>query len=112
MGISQLVATNWLSILLIVIALAILIVLLWRNYDIEEITPAPPFIKFKRKSNSTSTNTQKASINITNNKMWGKNKIGVRRENVNVSENSMLGENEIEVGAKPNQKSKRAKKKK
>lgn len=111
MGISQLITTNWLSILLIIIALAILIVLLWRNYDIEEITPTPPFIKFKRKSNSTTTSVQKTSINITNNKMWGKNKIGVRRENTNVSENSILGENEIEVGSKSGRKPKRAKKK-
>ncbi|MBE0681342.1 MAG: hypothetical protein IH589_05470 [Anaerolineales bacterium] len=106
----QFLAENWKLIILISIALTILIVLLWRNYDIDEITPAPPFVKFKRKSSSTNS-SQQASINIKGNKMWGKNKIGVRRESTNVSDNKMIGKNEIEVGAKPGRKSKGVKKK-
>ncbi|MCI0617664.1 hypothetical protein L0244_32220 [bacterium] len=103
-------AENWLLIIPISIALTVLIVLLWRNYDIDEITPTPPFVKFKRKSSSTDS-SQQASINISGNIMRGENKIGVRRESTTVSNNKMTGKNEIEVGAKPGRKPKRAKKK-
>ena len=106
----QFLATNWLSILLISIAITILVVLLWRNYDIEEITPTPPFVKFKRKSKSTNE-SQQASINISGNIMQGESKIGVRRESTNVSGNKMKDKSEIEVGAKPGRKPKGAKKK-
>lgn len=91
------------------VALVILIILLWRNFDIDEITPAPPFIKFKRKTKPTSV-PPSPSINVTGNKMWGKNKISVRRDNSNVSENTLVGENELEVGAKPGRKPKGGKK--
>lgn len=90
------------------IALAILIVLLWRNFDIDEITPAPPFIKFKRKTKSA-VNSQTASINVTGNKMRGKNIISVRRDDSNVSDNTLVGENKLEVGAKPGRKPKNGK---
>ncbi len=97
----QFITDNWLAILVVVIALAILFVLLWRNYDIEEITPAPPFIKFKRKAKPAPTPTiapsQSASVNISGNILAGKNKVAVQRDNVNVSGNKLLGENEIEV---------------
>jgi hypothetical protein len=110
MNILQLVTTNWLSIVLFSIALTILVVLLWRNYDIDEITPTPPFVKFKRKTKSTN-DSQQASINISGNIMRGENKISVRHENTNVSNNKMTDNNEIEVGAKPGRKPKGAKKK-
>lgn len=106
----QFLATNWLLVTLVSIALTILTVLLWRNYDIDEITPTPPFVKFKRKAKSTS-NSHQASINISGNIMWGENKINVRRDNTDVSDNKMKGKNEIEVGAKPGRKPKGAKKK-
>ncbi len=106
----QFLATNWLFITLISIAVTILIVLLYHNYDIEEITPTPPFVKFKRKG-KLPNDSQQASINITGNVMRGENKIGVRRENTNVSGNKMNGKNDIEVGAKPGRKPKGAKKK-
>ena len=106
----QFLETNLLSVILISVALTALIVLLWRNYDIDEITPTPPFVKFKRKTKSTN-DSQQASINITGNVMRGENKIGVRRENTNVSGNKMKGKNEVEVGAKTGRKPKGAKKK-
>lgn len=111
MNFMQLLTENLFLILSVSIILAVLIVLLWRNYDIEEITPTPPFIKLKRKAKSINE-VQKTTINITGNKMFGKNKIAVRRENANASDNAMLGENEIEVGAKPGRKSKETRKKK
>jgi hypothetical protein len=98
--------SNLLVIILISIAIAVLIVLLWRNYDIDEITPTPPFVKFKRKVKRTD-NSPHPSINITGNTMWGKNKMGIRRQNTNVSDNTMIGENEMEVGSKPGPKPKR-----
>ena len=88
------------------IALVILIVLLWRNFDIDEITPTPPYIKFKRKTKSATSSLPTASINVKGNKMWGKNKISVRRDGSTVSNNTMVGENELEVGAKPGRKPK------
>jgi hypothetical protein len=91
------------------IALAILIVLLWRNFDIDEITPAPPFIKFKRKTKSAGS-SQVASINVTGNTIKGKNKISIRRNGSNVSDNTFDGENELQVGAKPGRKPKNEKK--
>jgi hypothetical protein len=89
-----------------------LIALLQRNYDIDEITITPPFVKFKRKTSvvKPEIHGQARSINIKKNIMLGKNKISVRRENSDVSENNMVGENEIEVGAKPGPKSKKGKK--
>jgi hypothetical protein len=110
MGTMQtLLASYWGWIVTIVVALSILIVLLWRNFDIEELTPTPPFVKLKRKAKTTASSNP-ASINITGNKMWGKNKISVRREKSNVSDNFMGGENEVEVGAKPGPKPKGKKK--
>jgi len=97
----QFLTDYWLAILVVVIALAILFVLLWRNYDIEEITPTPPFVKLKRKAKPTppspSAPPQSASVNISGNIMAGKNKVAVQRDNVNVSGNKLLGENEIAV---------------
>lgn len=93
------------------IALAILIILLWRNFDIDEITPAPPFIKFKRKTKSAvSISSQTASINVTRVKMLGENKISVRRDGVNISDNTLVGKNEVNVGAKPGRKPRGGKK--
>lgn len=105
MGVLQ---NNWPWIVVIVFALTILLVLLWRNFDIEEITPTPPFVKLKRKP-KPGAGSGTASINITGNRMWGKNKISARREDSNVADNTMLGENEIEIGAKPGRKPKRRK---
>lgn len=109
MGFIQFLSIYWPWVLLALIILAGLIILLWRNYTIEELTPTPPFIKFKRRA-SPETPSQQASINISRNKMWGNNKIGVRRESVNVSDNKMMGDNDIEVGAKPGPKPKKRKK--
>jgi len=106
----QFLEANLLLVILISIALTVFIVLLWRNYDIDEITPTPPFVKFKRKA-KPSNSSQQASINISGNTMRGENKIGVRRENTNVSDNKMNGKNEIEVGSRPGRKPKGAKKK-
>jgi len=47
-----------------------------------------------------------ASVTIRGNWLFGKNRIGVRREKTDVSSNLMAGENEIEVGAKPGPKPK------
>ncbi len=99
----------WPWIVIVILLLTGLIVLLWRNYYIEEITPTPPFIKFKRKAKPENP-SQPLSINISGNKMWGRNKISVRRESTNVSDNKMMGENEIGVGAKPGPKPKKGKK--
>ena len=54
-NILQLLLSNWLATVLVIIGVTLLIVLLWRNFDIEEITPTPPFIKLKRKTNSVGT---------------------------------------------------------
>ncbi len=102
----------WIPIILIfIVALLGLFVLLWRNYDIEEITPFPPFVKFKRRASADKSKSSGdvKSISIRKNSMWGKNKIIIRRENSDISENNMVGENEIEVGAKPGPKSKKGK---
>ncbi len=111
MNFMQLLTENWLIILLVSVTLAVLIIVLWRNYDIEEITPTPPFIRLKRKTKSINE-AHKTAINISGNKMFGKNKIAIRRESTNVSDNNMLGENEIEIGTKPGRKSKETRKKK
>jgi len=103
-----LLQNNWPWIVVIVVAFTVLLVLLWRNFDIEEITPTPPFVKLKRKAKA-GTGSGAASTNVTGNTMWGRNKISARREGSNVSDNTMLGENEIEVGAKPCRKPKRRK---
>jgi hypothetical protein len=99
-------ASNWGWTIVMVVALTILIVLLWRNFDIEELTPTPPFVKLKRKAKPM-VNSNPALINITGNKLWGKNKISVRRDNSNVANNTLMGENELEVGAKPGRKPKK-----
>jgi hypothetical protein len=48
-------------------------------------------------------------VNISGNKLCGKNKIAVRRQDTNISNNTLKGENEIEVGAKPGPKPKNQK---
>ena len=83
--------TFWLVVVVVTAALVMLLVLLWRKYDIEEITPlAPPFVKFKRKAQTATTNTTapaptppaatppRASVNISGNTMIGKNEMKVR----------------------------------
>jgi hypothetical protein len=89
----------WYWVVVIIVLLTILIILLWRNFDIDEITPTPPFVKFKRKSKEA-TRQSPTSINVSGNKMWNKSKISVRRESSNVSDNTMV-DSEIDIGAKP-----------
>jgi hypothetical protein len=84
----QTLINNW-QLLALSVALTILVILLWRNFDIDEITPTPPFIKFKHKTKQ-SESTQQGSVNIVGNKMRGRNK--------------------IEVGTRPSQRSKKGKK--
>ncbi len=105
-ALQQFFVDNWLAVLVVAVALTILIVLLWRNYDIDEITPGPPFIRFKRKASAPHPPESTASVRVSRNFMWGKNRISVRRENSEVTDNPMLGENEVEVGAKPGPKPK------
>lgn len=103
----QLVIGNWPAILIVSVALVILIILLWRNYDIDEITPAWPFIKFKRKSQTPVVSSASSpSIKISRNWIFGKNRVSARREGAEISNNVVAGENEVEVGAKPGPKPK------
>ncbi len=106
-ALQQLIADNWLPIVVVAVALTVLIVVLWRNYDIEEISPAPPFVKLKRKAKAAEPGPPNpASVNIRGNWLFGKNKVNVRREKTNITDNILAGENEIGVGAKPGPKPK------
>ena len=104
----QLIADNWLPIVFVAVALTILIVVLWRNYDIEEITPTPPFVKLKRKTKSAEPAAPSTlpSVNISRNRLFGKTRIDVRREQTNISDVLAAGDTEIQVGAKPGPKPK------
>ena len=95
---------NWSWVILIILALTVLIILLWRNFDIEEITPTPPFIKLKRKVKSAPDSAPfehllpANSTNIKKNWIIGKNRVSIHTTGVNVDTNKLVGENRIEVG--------------
>lgn len=63
------------------------------------------------KTKSQAAPAEKYSVDIRNNLMVGKTRIGVHHDDVRIAENPMLGETEIEVG-QPSQKSTRKKGKK
>ena len=61
--------------------------------ETEKPAPAPPAV-------------ESPSVNISGNKLLGKNVIDVRRDKTNVADNILAGENEVRVGAKPGPKPK------
>jgi hypothetical protein len=103
--------TYWVLGGLLIILATILIVWLRHNFKVKKITFKAGLVDTELERNDqTSTNpSADTSVNVSGNKMFGWNKIFVRREKTNIVDNSMIGENEIEVGAKPGLKPKRKK---
>ncbi len=71
-----------------------------------EVTAGPVKAELQpAKKDATSTSTaaqpEPATVNISGNKLFGKNKVEVRRAGTNIADNLLAGENEIQVGAKP-----------
>lgn len=105
--------TYWLLGGLIIIVATILAVWLRHNFKIKKVTFKTGLVETELERNDSTSEkpTNSTSINVSGNKMLGRNKILVRREKTNVSDNTMAGENEIEVGTKPGPKPKGKKKK-
>jgi hypothetical protein len=99
---------TWVVAGIIIIAATILIVWLRHNFKIQKIKFKTGMIETELERNAK--DTEKAvvdtSVNISGNKMFGRNKIAVRREKTSISDNTLAGENVIEVGAKPGPKTK------
>ena len=102
----------WLLILAVVIILLLITgILIWarrRKFRLTkvELTAGPVKAEFEPEKvagapQADSVDQRSASINISGNKLFGKNKMAIRREDTNVSDNWIVGENDLEVGAKP-----------
>ena len=102
----------WVWIIAIVVIVAVTGVIIWarrRKLHVTgfEVTAGPVKAKLEiEKPAPAPPSVESPSVNISGNVMWGKNRVGVRREGTNITDNKMLGENEIEVGAKPGPKPK------
>lgn len=105
--------TYWLVGGLVIVLAAVLVVWIRHNFKIKKITFKTGLVdtELERNEEKQKEIDTNASVNVSGNKMFGRNKILVRREKTNVSDNTMAGENEIEVGSKPGPKPQGKKKK-
>lgn len=99
---------TWIIAGVIIILAAVVIVWLRHNFEVKKITFKTGMVETELERNPKNPEKETAdfSVNVSGNKMFGRNKIAVRREKTNVSDNTMAGENEIEIGAKPGPKAK------
>ncbi len=99
---------TWIIAGILIILATILIVWLRHNFKIQKITFKTGIVEteLERNNKDSGKTEEDVSVNISSNKMFGRNKIAVRREKTNVSDNTMAGENEINVGTKPGPKAK------
>ena len=100
--------TYWLIGGLVITLATVLVVWIRHNFKIKKITFKTGLVdtELERNEEKQKEIEGSASTNVSGNKMFGRNKILIRREKTNVSDNTMAGANEIEVGAKPGPKPK------
>jgi hypothetical protein len=113
--VQQFLTDYWVAILVVIIALTILLILLYRWFVIKKVTLGP--VEFERKSSqapsptpSTSPSPQPSSSTASDNLMVGENKIGIKGKDAHADRNKMLGKNQINIDTQ--EESKRGKKKK
>ena len=101
----------WIVAGLLIVAATILIVWIRHNFKVKKVTFKTGLMETELERNEKTHNETPAgaSVNISGNKMIGKNRVSVRREKTNVSGNTMAGENQIDVGGKPGPTPKRRK---
>jgi hypothetical protein len=106
---------TWLWIIAILVILLVSALVIWlRRHKFHitkfELTGGPLKATLEpgkaQESQSPAATPFPASINISGNKLFGINKLRIRRQDTNISGNLLAGENEIEVGAKPGSKPK------
>ena len=112
----QFLIDYWLAILVVVIAIAILIVLLYRWFVIKDITLGP--IKFEPKPSqttppfpTTSPSPQPSSSTADDNLLLGKNEIEIKGRDAHADRNKMIGNNQIKIDTREEESEKGKKRK-
>lgn len=109
-NLQQLPPLLWIVAIIVIFgATAIIIWMRRRRFHITEVELSAGPVKAKmapQKSLEPLDTTEPPSVNISGNKLFGRTKIGVRREGTNISDNLAGGTTEIDVGAKPGPKPK------
>jgi len=104
----QFLTDYWLAILVVIVALTILIVLLYRWFVIKRVTLGP--IELERKTTPPAPQSSPTtSVTISGNTVENKSEIETERDNTRIENNVVKDESAIRVKVQPKSKSKTGK---